>query len=207
MNKLFALALVVALSANLFAQTSEKFTLEDIFEKGTFRASSVEGLRSMNDGTHYTAMENRTQIVKYSYETGTQVEILFDIAKVENAPINSFTDYTLSNDETKILLTVNKQSIYRHSFTAEYYVWNSVTKELTALSDKGALQLATFSPDGERVAYIRDNNIFIKNLKFGSTSQATFDGRKNEIIELCFTAMPRQSNHCPQVPAAALLSA
>ena len=182
MNKLFALALIFALSANLFAQTSEKFTLEDIFVKGTFRASSVEGLRSMNDGTHYTTMENKTQIVKYSYETGTQVEILFDIAKVENAPINSFTDYTLSNDETKILLTTNKQSIYRHSFTAEYYVWNSVTKELSVLSDKGAQQAATFSPDGEQVAYVRDNNIFIKNLKFGSTSQATFDGEKNKII-------------------------
>ena len=72
--------------------------------------------------------------------------------------------------------------MYRHSFTAEYYIWNSVTQELERLSDKGAQQLATFSPDGDRCAYVRDNNIFIKNLKFGSTSQATDDGEKNKII-------------------------
>ena len=81
-----------------------------------------------------------------------------------------------------ITLTTNTKSIYRHSFTADYFVWNSVTKELNALSDEGSEQLATFSPDGERVAYVRNNNIYIKNLKFGSTSQATFDGKRNEII-------------------------
>ena len=182
MNKLFALLVVCLVSVSLSAQTSQKITLEDLFEKGTFRTQSVYGLRSMNDGIHYTTMENGTQIVKYSYETGNQVEVLFDIAKLEDAPIKRFMNYSFSDDETKILLTTKMRPIYRHSFTAEYYVWNSVTKELTALSDKGAQQLATFSPDGERVAYVRDNNIFIKNLKFGSTSQATFDGKTNEII-------------------------
>ena len=182
MNKLFALLVVCLVSVSLSAQTSQKITLEDLFEKGTFRTQSVYGLRSMNDGIHYTTMENGTQIVKYSYETGNQVEVLFDITKLEDAPIKRFMNYSFSDDETKILLTTKMRPIYRHSFTAEYYVWNSVTKELTALSDKGAQQLATFSPDGERVAYVRDNNIFIKNLKFGSTSQATFDGKTNEII-------------------------
>ncbi|WP_321373454.1 S9 family peptidase [uncultured Draconibacterium sp.] len=164
------------------ALQAQKITLEDIFEKGTFRAQSVYGLRSMNDGVHYTTMEAQKRIVKYSYKTGDEVETLFDIAKIDDAPISSFSAYEFSDDETKILLTTERKSIYRRSYTAEYYVWNSVTEELTELSDKGPQQLATFSPDGNYVAYVRDNNIFIKNLKFGSTHQATKDGKFNEII-------------------------
>ncbi len=182
MNRFLALFIVCIISTTLTAQTSQKITLEDIFVKGTFRAQSVYGLRSMNDGTHYTTMENGKQIVKYSYQTGNQVEVLFDISKVEDAPISSFRSYEFSDDEKQILLTTNIKPIYRHSYTADHYIWNSVTKKLTALSDEGAEQLATFSPNGERVAYVRDNNIFIKNLRFGSTSQATFDGKSNEII-------------------------
>ena len=182
MNKFIALILFAFLALDLNAQTDQKFTLEDLFVKGTFRASSVDGLRSMKDGIHYTTMENGTRIVKFSYETGKEVETLFDVTKIEDAPISSFTSYTFSDDETKILLTTKMKSIYRHSYTAEYYVWNLVTREMSALSDEGPQQLATFSPDGERIAYVRDNNIFIKSLKFGSTSQATFDGKHNEII-------------------------
>ncbi len=182
MKKLIAIVFVATLAITLQAQSTQKITLEDIFVKGTFQAQTVSGLRSMNDGEHYTTHENRTKIIKYSYKTGEETDVIFDITKVEDATISSFSDYQFSDDETKILLTTNVKPIYRHSFTAEYYVWNSVTEELTQLSDKGAQRVATFSPDGNRVAYVRDNNIFIKNLKFGSTSQITSDGEKNKII-------------------------
>lgn len=181
MRKILVLLLVVWL-CKVQAQEISKITLENIITQGTFRAKSVYGLRSMNDGIHYSTMEDGDRIVKYSYQTGKEVEVLFDLSKLKDAPITHFSNYEFSNDETKILLTTKRKAIYRRSFTAEYYVWNSVTEELTALSDKGEQQLATFSPDGERVAYVRNNNIFVKSLKFGSTSQATFDGKKNEII-------------------------
>ncbi len=182
MNRLFALLFSIIFVATSMAQSTQKITLEDLFVKGTFRAQTVSGLRSTNDGEHYTILENNSKIVKYSYKTGNEVAAVFDLAKIDDAEISTFTDYEFSNDETKILLTTKKTKIYRHSFTAEYWVWNSVTEELTQLSDKGAQQAASFSPDGTRVAYVRNNNIFLKNLKFGSTSQATFDGKKNEII-------------------------
>lgn len=182
MKKLFAFVFAITLAFNIQAQSDRKITLEDIFVKRTFTAQTVTGLRSMNDGEHYTTHENGNKIVKYSYKTGNQVDVVFDVTKVEDAPIASFSDYQFSTDETKILLTTDVKPIYRHSFTAEYYVWNSITEELTQLSDKGAQRAAAFSPDGDRVAYVRDNNIFIKNLKFGSTSQVTFDGEQNKII-------------------------
>jgi dipeptidyl-peptidase-4 len=177
---LFILAII--LSINLNAQTGEKITLEDIFQNGTFRAQSVRGLRSMKDGEHYTTLENGSRIVKNSYETGEAVETIFDVTKVEDAPISSFSNYEFSEDETKILLTTDIDRIYRHSYTAQYYVWNSVTEDFNPLSENGPQQLATFSPDGERVAFVRDNNLFIKNLKFGNETQITHDGEKNKII-------------------------
>ena len=172
--------LLVSLSLTTFSQ--KKIEMKDVVGSRTFAQKSVSGLRSMNDGLNYTTQEEGKKIVKYSYKTGTLVEVLFDLSKVENPGFTGFSDYAFSNDETKILFTTKRQSIYRHSFSAEYFIWNLTTKEMIPLSTNGAQQLATFSPDGERVAFVRDNNIFIKNLKFGTESQATRDGKFNEII-------------------------
>jgi len=172
--------LLVSLSLTAFSQ--KRIELADVVGSRTFAQKSVSGLRSMNDGLSYTTQEEGKKIVKYSYKTGTQVEVLFDLTKIENPGFMGFSDYAFSNDETKILFTTKRKSIYRHSFSAEYFVWNLTTKEMTPLSANGAQQLSTFSPDGERVAFVRDNNIFIKNLKFGTENQVTRDGKFNEII-------------------------
>ena len=172
--------LLVSLSLTTFSQ--KKIEMKDVVGSRTFAQKSVSGLRSMNDGLNYTTQEEGKKIVKYSYKTGTLVEVLFDLSKVENPGFTGFSDYAFSNDETKILFTTKRKSIYRHSFTAEYFIWNFTIREMTPLSANGAQQLATFSPDGERVAFVRDNNIFIKNLKFGTENQVTRDGKFNEII-------------------------
>ncbi len=174
--------ILLLVSVSLAALSQKKIELKDVVEGRIFTQKSVSGLRSMNDGLNYTIQEGGNKIVKYSYKTGTQVEVLFDLSKIENAGFTGFSDYAFSNDETKILFTTKRQSIYRHSFTAEYFIWNQTTKEMTPLSEKGAQQLATFSPDGERVAFIRNNNLFVKNLKFGTENQVTRDGKTNEII-------------------------
>ena len=170
------------ISISLIGYSQKRIELQDVVVNRIFSPKSITGLRSMNDGMNYTDREAGNTIVKYNYKTGDKVEILFDLSKIENAGFADFSDYTFSDDETKILFTTNKQSIYRHSFTAKYYIWNQTTKEMTPLSVNGDQQLATFSPDGERVAFVRDNNIFIKSLKFGTENQATRDGKKNEII-------------------------
>ncbi|KAF0235450.1 MAG: dipeptidyl-peptidase [Prolixibacteraceae bacterium] len=182
MKRLFFSLLTIVIANATVAQQPQKITLEDILAKGTFRAQTVTGLRSMKDGEHYTTLENNGRIVKYSYKTGNEVAVVFDITEIRDAPIESFSDYIFSPDETKVLLTTAVQPIYRHSFTATNYVWNFVTEEFTPLSEKGAQQAATFSPDGDRVAFVRGNNIFIKNLKFGTENQVTYDGEKNKII-------------------------
>lgn len=167
----------------VFCVSAQKqITLQDLFQKEIFYQEQVKGLSPMNDGEHYSVMENRSQIVRYSYQTGQRVSVVFDLKNVENSPISSFSDYEFSDDETKILLTTEKEPIHRHSFSANYYVWNSVTQELLPLSEKGKQRVATFSPDGERVAFVRDNNLFVKSLRFGTENQVTYDGIQNKLL-------------------------
>ncbi|MGE5393699.1 MAG: DPP IV N-terminal domain-containing protein, partial [Candidatus Saccharibacteria bacterium] len=170
------------LSVSFTAFSQKKITLEDVVKNRIFSQKTITGLRSMNDGQNYSTLENGNQIVKYSYKTGQKVETIFDLTKIENAGFTTFSDYEFSSDETKILFTTNRKPVYRHSYTADYFIWNQTTKEMTPLSANGSQSLATFSPDGERVAFVRNNNIFIKSLKFGTENQVTRDGKKNEII-------------------------
>jgi dipeptidyl-peptidase-4 len=180
--KIIKSLLFILIFISLSAFSQKKIELADVVGKRLFVQKSIYGLRSMKDGLNYTAEENGTKIVKYSYKTGSKVEELFDLTKIENPGFKEFSEYSFSDDETKILFTTDRRPLYRHSFTAEYFVWNRTTKEMTPLSKNGAQQLATLSPDGERVAFVRKNNIFIKSLKFGTENQVTKDGKQNEII-------------------------
>jgi len=173
--------ILVLVSISLVVFSQKKLELKDVVGSRIFMPKSITELRSMNDGLFYTTREDN-KIVKYSYKTGEKVDVLFDLSKIENAGFTTFSDYTFSDDETKILFTTTTKPIYRHSFSATYYVWNFTTKEMAPLSANGAQQIATFSPDGERVAFVRNNNLFVKSLKFGTESQVTRDGKINEII-------------------------
>ncbi len=184
MKKLNLLLILFVLPFLLVAQNGDKkLTIADFTQNNTFDEKEIEELRSMNDGLHYSALENSgSKIVKYSYKTGKSVAVLLDLSKVKDAPIASFSNYSFNANETKILLATAKKKIYRYSFSADYYVWNSVNNEIVPLSENGGQRMATFSPDGQRVAFVRENNIFIKNLRFGTEHQVTFDGECNKII-------------------------
>lgn len=161
---------------------AQQITLEDLFAKRSFRESTVTGLASAKDGLSYTTLENGgKEIVKYSYKTGEKLNIILDIQSLKNDSLTSVSEYVFSSDESKVLLLTSRKPIYRRSFTAVYFVYNFVTKELTKLAP-GRQQVATFSPDGERVAFVRNNNLFVKSLRFGTERQMTIDGEVNKII-------------------------
>jgi len=161
---------------------AQQITLDDLFVSRSFQQSTVNGLASTNDGLNYTTLENNgQQIVKYSYKTGEKVSLLLDVHTLKNDSLNSIKEYVFSADESKVLLLTDRKPIYRRSFTAVYFVYNFVTKELERLST-GRQQVATFSPDGERIAFVRDNNLFVKSLRFKTERQMTTDGEFNKII-------------------------
>ncbi len=166
------------------AQEKKNITLEDLYQRGTFYARSVRGMNSMKDGVTYGNFEKGALNI-YNYKTGKLVKTLFEINDLypEGAEIPiAMQDYELSNDESKVLFLTDMESIYRHSFTANYYVYDLKTKSLKPLSSNGKQRLATFSPDATKVAFMRDNNLFIKDLQNGNEKQFTFDGLYNHII-------------------------
>ncbi len=182
MKKYFAILLSFMLFWEVNAQ-KKQVELEDFITKGTFRAKGIFGLRPTKDGKHYTILEEKgTRIKKYSYATGQLVAVMVDVSNLKSNLINSIVDYEFSADESKVLVYVNPESIYRHSFKADYYVIDVERREIEALSELGKQQVPAFSPDGHNVAYVRDNNIFIKKLRFKTESAITTDGKFNEII-------------------------
>ncbi|MFP4621906.1 MAG: S9 family peptidase, partial [Bacteroidales bacterium] len=129
---------------------------------------------------HYTVLEDRSAIVKYSYETGNAVDTILKINDYQD--VSSITRYEFSDSENKILIATEVNPIYRRSFTARYFVFNRCEETLKPLSGDGKQRLATFSPDASKVGFVRENNIYIKNLKTGKTEQITHDGEINHII-------------------------
>lgn len=166
------------------AQEKKNFELEDLYQRGTFYAKSVRGMNSMKDGKTYASFE-KGQLNIYNYKTGKLEKTLFGIADLvvegEDLPIG-LQDYELSANEDKMLCATEMESIYRHSYHATYYIYDFNTKTLQPLSENGKQRLATFSPDASKVAFMRDNNLFIKDLKTGEEKQFTNDGLYNHII-------------------------
>jgi len=173
------LLLITACYTTLKAQ---QITLKDLFVTRSFQQSTVNGLASTKDGLNYTTLENNgRQIVKYSYKTGVKTDLVLDISTLKNDSLTSVKEYTFNADDSKVLLMTDRQPIYRRSFTAVYFVYNFTTKELSRLST-GRQQVATFSPDGERIAFVRNNNLYLKSLRFNTERQVTADGEFNKII-------------------------
>lgn len=178
----FSFQICLLITSILSAQTKE-ITLEAIWN-GTFRTERLDALHSMANGQQYSVLNfNRntraTTIDIYDYKTLEKVNTLVNSTDIE--ALNYFTDYTFSNDETKVLLATNEESIFRRSTLANYYVFDVKNESLTAVSDE-KIQEPTFSPDGLKVVYALDNNLFIRYLDTNETTQITFDGEKNKII-------------------------
>lgn len=180
MKKLFAL---LCLFLGVLTLQAQKVTLQDVAQ-GTYRASGIYGIKPMLDGEHYTQISSdRKRIVKYSFKTGEEVETIFDVTTARDCSLTSFDDYIMSPDERLILIQTETKPIYRRSFTAVYYIYNVRNNKLEPLSNNGPQQVPLFSPDGNQIAFVRNNNIYLVKLLFNnSESQVTKDGEYNKVL-------------------------
>lgn len=149
---------------------------------GKFRAKSLPAFYSMNDGEHYTVLEEQSKIVKYNFKTGKAVETLLDLSSVKNAPIEKISGYKFSPTEEFIMVYTNVEHRYRRTFTADYYIYNDRRSSLTPLSEYGKQEAPLFSPDSRYVAFARDNNLFIRKIDFNTELAVTKDGESGKII-------------------------
>lgn len=165
-------------------------TLEDIFKKNIFRTQSLSGINWMRDGKYYTTLEtlkgNEGQIIaKYDITTGKQTDVLLHTGKINLLHDNrrpKIQSYTFSLDEKFILLATEVESIYRRSTKAYYYIYDTGNQRITPILKDQKQSYATFSPDGSKVAYVSDNNLYIYNVTAQTTIPITTDGKFNKII-------------------------
>ncbi len=179
MNKILILFLLF--TTITFSQKKE-IALEEIWD-GTFRTERMNSLNSMN-GDYYTLQNfneqsQSTTVDKYSYATLEKVATIVDSKDLQD--LKYFESYSFNNNETKLILGVDSEQIYRRSSVGIFYVYDIASKTLK-LIDADKIQEPTFSPDSKKVAYGKNNNIFIKNLETNKITQVTFDGKKNHII-------------------------
>lgn len=161
----------------------KKLELKDI-TRGEFRQETMTEVRPLADGETYAQIsDDGRKIVTYSFRTGKQVGTLFDAATARGQQIDRVDGYTVSPDGRRLLIQTATKSIYRRSFTATYYIYSIQNNKLEPLSDGGPQQTPVWSPDGNLIAFVRDNNIHLVKLLYDNAeSQVTTDGQRNAII-------------------------
>lgn len=182
-NRLYIFFLVIGMIMPLSGIVAQKqITIDDIWTNGTYRSKGVPGFRFMNDGRHYTDLINNT-ILKYDLTTGKVVDTLLEV-NLLGLPDGDkqINDYGFSDNESLILLKSGMEGIYRYSTKEWNYVYNPATHKADKLHEGGKQMHATFSPDGKKVAYVSDNDLYYKDLLTGAIIRVTDDGKLNQII-------------------------
>ncbi len=178
MKKILFFLSISLITIQVFAQ-KKLISNQDIWYSPTFRANYVPGFNFLQDGQHYSRTE-KGNIIKYDITTGEKAGVIFEGKNMKDA--GDFSNYTFSDDERKIVLTTDSEQIYRYSSLANYYVWDRDRATLTPVSDVDKQRNATLSPDGTKIAYVQNNNLYYKDLSSKKTTQITTDGKMNEII-------------------------
>lgn len=175
--------LLMNLLLALLLSASNRLDLKDITH-GVFYGESMTEVRPMADGETYAQLSNdRQRIVRYSFLTGREAGVLFDVTKANGDKIDAVEGYIVSPDGRRLLIQTKTERIYRHSRTANYYIYDIHNNRLTPLSKNGPQQTPLWAPDGQQIAFVRDNNIFLVKLLYDNAEvQVTKDGRRNEVI-------------------------
>ena len=171
---------------------SQELTLEAIFADNLLQPETVSSIRWMNDGRYYTAQVSEDtayyqHILRYDVTTGEAVDTLVNSRQLvprdaPDTPALAYDNYELSPREDKVLFATELEPIYRRSRQAYYYVYDLTTDDFRPLAKGSKQSYATFSPDGNHVAFVRDNNLYYVTLADGSITAVTKDGQRNALI-------------------------
>lgn len=177
--------LIIPILLTTISVLAQRITVEDVWHKNTYGAKGIQGFNAMKDGVNYTDVNEKDgyyEIVKFQIKSGTKVADLVSAKDVsyKNRSID-ISNYEFSPDENKLLFLENYESIYRRSGRADYFVFDIKAKTTTPVSEAGKVMFPTFSPDSKKIAFVRDNNMYIKDLTTNKEIAVTTDGAINKI--------------------------
>ncbi|HET8810598.1 MAG TPA: S9 family peptidase [Flavobacteriaceae bacterium] len=183
MKRTYSIFVLFLLVVSAVTAQDKDVTLEEIWN-GKFRQERMQSLESLNNGTEYIVRNydrdaQKLSIDIYSYKTGEKTGTLISTEKMEG--LDYFSGFELSKDESKALLATEVEAIYRRSSKGIYYVYDLNSNSLEKVSEN-KIKEPTFSPDASKVAYVFENNIYIKDLNSDETIQVTTDGVMHKII-------------------------
>ncbi len=182
MHLVISIFVLVLSAISLQAQNKKQITLDDIYAKGTFQMAGVSGFTSLNDSRYYCNMDNDANILRYEFSTGNLIDTIIKHSDlIFDNSILAFSNFEFSADENKILFSSNTESLYRHSTQSNIFVYDVKKKKLTQPFSFKVMN-ATFSPDGNKLAYVKDNNLFYYDLLQKKEETITTDGKVNNII-------------------------
>lgn len=183
-NKSRIFSLTGAMIVGISGAVASTLTPADYCQPDLTRPVAVKTPIPMNDGVSYTAISDDGRSIDiFSYKTGKKNGTLFSLDNQKGeVKIDGFEGYSVSENGRKVLLWNEVKKIYRHSFTAEYYVFDTFRGTIQRVSAAGPQRGATLSHDGGKVAYMRDNNIWISSLDYGSEKAITTDGAEGKVI-------------------------
>jgi dipeptidyl-peptidase-4 len=162
----------------------QKISVEEIYT-GAFRAKGMDALQSMKNTNQYTVLNTdratkSQQIDLYDFATLKKVSTLIDTKNFKELSDNGIDSYVFSNDEKQILIANNSNPIFRHSFTADYFLYDMMSQKISGFL--GQVQEPTFSPDGTKIAYAKANDLYVYDIASRNTTRVTNDGVKNAVI-------------------------
>lgn len=177
------LAIVLFLSVSFSIVAQQKLSVEEIYS-GAFRPETMDELFAMKNTNQYTVLNfdratRSSQIDLYDFASLKKVNTIIDTKSFPEL-VDGIDSFVFSKDEKQVLLANNSNQIFRYSFNANYFLYNLDTKKLTKILEQ--VQQPTFSPDGLKIGYAKENNLFIYDIASQKTTQVTTDGKKNSII-------------------------
>lgn len=180
MKKLITFVIAFVSVFGAFAQT---LNLEDITNYRYYPIRLGE-ICPLADGESYAQLsDDYKSIVRHSFKNGAAMETIFNVDNTQGPKLPRINGYIMSPDEKNILIETERTSIYRRSATSVYYIYNVRNRTLDPLSKGGPQECPKFSPDGNQIAFVRDNNIFLVKLLYNNAeSQITKDGEFNKVI-------------------------
>lgn len=169
---------------SIFSQES----LEDIFVKRSFSPKRIGDIRFMHLESAYLLLESsgKNGFVWNKYDVSGSPSGQFlstkDLEAWSGGVLSAIDDYELSDNDQAMLISTQTENIYRHSSKSVFYIVNIKEHKVFPLSLNGKQMYPKFSPTMDKVAFVRDNDLYYMDISTGKEVRVTTDGKHNAII-------------------------